>query len=176
MNALGGTRLVTANVLRGVPHTDHEPGRLALRDRFTHESSCRLDAVRALLGTADTWEQDGDLFLGRIVTEFVKVRLQLHLMWRNKHRSGMPWRSQPLINIFQQPRGLFLVSYRLTRGKGVAHCIFINCNARYVFCNRMGYGSFAGAKKNETALTHRALSKKLRYFKTVNIYAAGALT
>jgi hypothetical protein len=37
----------------------------------------------------------------------------------------------------------------------------------------MGYGSFAGSKKNETPETQLALSKKLRYFKTVNIYAVG---
>jgi hypothetical protein len=74
----------------------------------------------------------------------------------------------------KQRHGLFLFCYRINHSY-VEHTVFVNCNSRTIFCNTLGYCSFAFDKVRETQHTHKRIARELKYARTSWIYAASDL-
>ena len=68
-----------------------------------------------------------------------------------------------LSSLLKEPAGVFLAEFNWnTRTEGRTandwHVITINCDARWVFCNELGYMSFSLRNVHESATTHTELT------------------
>ena len=80
-----------------------------------------------------------------------------------------------LSSLLKEPAGVFLLEFNWnTRAKGRTamdwHVVTINCDARWVFCNELGYMSFSLGNVNETAKTHADLAALFSVRRVSSVY------
>ena len=139
----------------------------------TDDFFCAGDAVNAGCGnlvltrenTGTSMDQPLDLYTDAVRSNMSRSRRQLVIVFSVKRKAGKNQLANPpsLSSLLLEPAGVFLMEFNWTtrtkrRTANDWHVITINCDARWVFCNELGYMSFSLRNVHETAKTHAELA------------------